>query len=518
MTEAHDPGQSGSQEPMIAAIARGGMWTIAGQLAGLAAALFATPFTLRLLGPARYGVWALLQSTIAWVGLADLGMSAASTRFAGEAHAHADADGEAMATWTAVWISTSVTAAVALAVAWFSPVITDSVLHVGPSTRPSAILALRIVAGGVLVTAAMANLNTPLQVRLRYRTIALVSQGSAVAQVVAIPVALATFGGGVTTAAIVSTLTSLAALVVIFGISTSAQPAMRRPRFSRTVARRLLGFGGALTVAGVADIPLTTADRILLGHFRSSVQVAYYTVASRLATLASAVPAAAAQPLFPAVIRLHARGETAAAQSLYRQLLQGAFLALTPLLILVALVAQPFLGLWAGHVYALHSTTACIVLLVGVWFQALSWLPLTYLMAIDRARAIAHIRLAEIAPYLVGAALLTEHLGVLGAALAWSARSVADSVIFFVCGSRWAKLSIAPLTTRRATAVALPALLALAVIALSEVTSGLPLRALLALLLLCLYAIAVWVLLLSDSERAMMRQLTARLGRSRRPA
>jgi len=519
MSETRAEKVGSSPAPVVTVIARGGLWTIAGQVTGLAAALFATPFTLRLLGPARYGVWALLQSTIAWVGLADLGMSAASTRFAGEAHAHSDAESEACATWTAVWISTSVTAVVAAVVAFFAPQIVTSFLHVGLATRNSAVVALRIVAGGVLISAAMANLNTPLQVRLRYRTVAVVTQGSAVFQVVATPIALVTLGGGVATAAAVSTLSSAGALLAMFAFASTAQPAIRRPRFSAAVARRLVRFGGSLTLAGIADIPLTTADRILLGHVRSSVQVAYYTVASRLATLASAVPAAAAQPLFPAVIGLNARGDRAAATNLYRQLLQGAFLVLTPMLMVVALVARPFLAVWAGRAYAAHSTTACIVLLVGVWFQALSWLPLTYLMAIDRARDIARIRLAEIPPYLVLAALLAIHLGVLGAALAWSLRSAADSLIFFLCGTRWAKLSISPLTTRRAASLMMPVMLACAVAVLSEVAHALAVRALLALGLVVLYGTGAWLVMLVEPERAVMRQVLTRLLRlPRRPA
>jgi O-antigen/teichoic acid export membrane protein len=492
---------------MIAAIVRGGAWTIAGQFAGLAVALFATPFTLRLLGPSRYGIWALLQSTILWVGLADLGMGAASTRFAGEAYAAGDAPGEASATWTAAWISISATAIVALAVGGFAPVIAKGILHAPAATEPSAILALRIVAGGVLLTAAAANLNTPLQVRLRYRTLALITQGSAILQVMSIPVLLAVVGGGVTTAAIASTSISAFALATILIVAIRAQPAMKSPRFSPTRARQLIKFGGALTVAGVADIPLTTAERVLLGHFRSTAQVAYYSVASRLAALASAIPAAASQPLFPALIRLQARGEGRAARELYSQILQGAMLVLTPLLILVALVARPFLSAWAGHVYAVHSTTACIVLLLGVWFQALSWLPLTFLMAVDKAGAIARIRLLEIIPFLVGAAVLTSHFGVLGAAIVWSARSIVDAVVFFLFASHAAALPLSPFTERTVRAAALPVCLAAAVRLLSAASHGLAARGGLAIALLCIYSLAVWGLVLAESERAVLRRL-----------
>jgi O-antigen/teichoic acid export membrane protein len=279
----------------------------------------------------------------------------------------------------------------------------------------------------------------------------------------------------------------------------------------------MLSFGRSLTVAGIADIPLTTAERILLGHYRSTVQVAYYTVATRLASLASMVPAAASQPLFPALVRLQGRGEEAAARQLYSQILQGANLVLTPLLLLVALVAQPFLALWAGRAYGANSTTACFVLLVGVWFQALSWLPLTYLMAIDRGGAVARIRLLEIVPYIVGAALLTSRYGVLGAAIVWTVRALIDSVVFFVLAERFAGLPMSPLTERTGAAIALPALLAAAVIFVSEAAHGLPARAGLAVALLSVYALGAWTIVLVDSERTVMRRLAAQLTSRRKP-
>src|SRR5437667_12516441 len=68
-------------------VAAGGLWSLGGQAATLVATLVATPFTLRLLGPAFYGLWALLQVALQWVVLADLGMATASTRLVAQRYA-----------------------------------------------------------------------------------------------------------------------------------------------------------------------------------------------------------------------------------------------------------------------------------------------------------------------------------------------------------------------------------------------------------------------------------------------
>jgi O-antigen/teichoic acid export membrane protein len=485
-------------------VARSGLWTVTGQSAGLLVALVATPFTIRLLGEARYGLWALLQTGLIWVGLADLGMTTASTRFAGEAHERDDADGESVATWTATTISVLATCVVAGIAAILARPIVTGLMNVPPGLVTPGVIALRILAIGVIITAAIGNLSTPLSVRLRWRTYTWITQGGAIMQVVLIPVVLWTVGGGVISAATVATVTSGVALAAIFVVAAQLQPALRRPRVSRPVARRMLAFSVPLTIAGTAELPLTTADRILLGYYRSTVVVAYYTVAMRLATLASMIPAAASQPLFPAVIRLRASGQEAASRRLYRQILTASFLLFTPLLLQVALIARPFLTLWAGPAFGVHSAVPCYVLLFGVWISSLGWLAQTYLVAADFGPTIARIRLFQIPPYIAGAALLTMHFGLIGAAVAWSARTAIDAIAYFVLGWRAIRLPASPLSEHRVRCVLLLVVMALAVVAVAQSTSGLVPRAAYAAVLLGGYALVLWRLVLAESELALM--------------
>src|SRR5437870_3702644 len=66
------------------------------------ATLVATPWTIRLLGPERYGVLALMSVIIGYLAFSDLGMGAASTRFGAMAHEQGDDEGEAAAIWSAL--------------------------------------------------------------------------------------------------------------------------------------------------------------------------------------------------------------------------------------------------------------------------------------------------------------------------------------------------------------------------------------------------------------------------------
>lgn len=67
-----------------AQVAAAGVWGLGGRVVTLIVALVATPFVIRLLGPSRYGLWALLQTSLTWAALADVGMGTASTKFGAE--------------------------------------------------------------------------------------------------------------------------------------------------------------------------------------------------------------------------------------------------------------------------------------------------------------------------------------------------------------------------------------------------------------------------------------------------
>jgi len=238
----------------------------------------------------------------------------------------------------------------------------------------------------------------------------------------------------------------------------------------------------------------------------------------RLGTLLWVVPTAIAQPLFPALVTLHAKGDMAGARLLYRQALQGTYLVLTPLLLVLAFVAHPFLTFWAGAAYGEHSTHPLLVILAGVWFNSIAWLPATYLTAAVRPSFIAKIELAQVIPYVAAAAILTARFGVMGAAAVWSARVAIDAVVFSWTARRMTGVTASPLSSRAARSLVAPMLLGATLLLLSKTTSGLPERAASGAALTALYGFIAWRTVLSDRERAGMRSLAGTLAPLRRRA
>lgn len=504
------------------AVARGSLWSLGGNVATLFASMVATPFILRVLHPALYGLWSLLQSTLRWVGLADLGMASASTRLGARHYQAGDGRGEAEVVWTALAITVSLTACAAGCVALAGPFILRTLLHIRPQLAGPGVLALRIICVACVVRSVAGTINTPQLVRLRWKSFTIATSGPSLIQIVSAPIVLAVAQGGVVALAVVALSAALLGAAGNLAVASRLQPGILKPRVSCAVARPLLSYGAPLTLGGVAAIPLTTAERLLLARYKSATVVAHYAVAATVGSLLSVIPAAAVAPLFPALVRLDSSGERDAYRALYRRALVGTFTLLTPSAMVLAFLAHPFLTDWAGPEYGQDSSGPLYVILIGAWFNSLAYLPYWHLLASGRTGLVARIHLVVLGPYVVLAAVLTARFGAMGAAAVWSLRVVSDSVAVFVFAWRQGRLPYSPFSRRVGASIIAPCSLAAVLVTLGGLVNGLSQRSGCALAAAGLYAVLVWKLVLLPGERAtakaMAVEVAPRLTRGLAPA
>ncbi len=500
-----------AEAPLAVRVARSALWSIGGQAAILIASFLAAPFTIRLLGPAAYGLWSLLVSLRSYFALADLGMATGSTRFAAQRYALGDARGEAAAIWTATAITTTLTGIAAVAGVIAAPALLSDVLHIHGALYHDGLIAMRVLFLAAIPFAMVTTINTPQQVRLRWRSLTLATSGPAVVQVAAAPLVLVAIDRNVIPLAALTLAANLAAVLANLFIARRLQPALSLVRVQRALLGPLSRYGAALAISGFASIPLANAERFLLGYFRSPTVVAYYAVAATLGSMLVIIPAAAAQPMLPALTRLAAQGQTDAHRRLYGQVLQGVFAIATPVAVLMAFVAQPFLTVWAGPAYGDHSTTPFYIVLVGCWFATLSYVATAQLLAAGRPGVMAVIHVSELLPYLALAAVLTSAWGATGAAAAWTARCAADTVIFFLVVRRRNRLPWKPTPDRALASMLLIAGLGVCCLGLAFLTSSLVLRALCAVALAPAYAAAAWLLVFTPTEREALGGLIRQL-------
>lgn len=412
---------------MTTKVVKGSMWTLAGQIVPLLATLITTPFVIRLLGSESYGVLLLVGLIPNYFTFADFGMGMASTKFGSEAYGRGDREGEAAVVRTAALIALICSSVVALPMIIFAGPIVVA-LNVPEHLLPDATLALRLTAGSFIAANLSNVFNTPQLTRLRMDLNAVINATGRVVLAVGTVTVLFLGGGIVGAAAFMFAQSMLGLLITIIAsrrllnelIGSSLLPAMIRP---------MVVFGAGLTVSVIAGLLLVNSEKLILPKLLSVQALAYYSVAFTFANMATMFSWAMVQSLIPAFSQLLAADRQNEFKSLFARTIRLSIIWLMPMSAVLLVVASPFFTLWAGSDFGRESTGPFYVLLIGLLFNVISYVPYSSLVASGRTGVIAKLNWFELIPYLAIVVFLISNFGIIGAALAWTIRVTFDSFV-----------------------------------------------------------------------------------------
>jgi O-antigen/teichoic acid export membrane protein len=412
-------------------VIRGGFWSVGGQVSLIIAALVATPFVIRLLGVKAYGLLALLGLLIGYGAFVDLGMGAASTKFAADAYGIGDGDGEATVIWSASLIALVPALSAALLMTAFSHSIAEGFLRLRGSLGDQATLAIRIASAGFVLKALCGVFNTTPVIRMRWALNTLIMNGTMVLQTLLVPFALWA-GGGVAVAVGLEATGVGVALVANMVVTRQLQPSIWPPRISTYVLRQVTRFGINMTATGLAGLVLIEIDRLVLARMVSVAAVGYYTVAATVASLLNVIPFAIGGPLLPGFAILIASSQMDEAATLYRRALRIIGASTLPLALILVAVTRTFLRLWAGPSFVSHSSEPLFLLVVAVACNAVSSVPFSAISASGHPQRLARINVGQVVPY-VGLVIVGVHFwGPTGAAAAAAVRSFVTLVLYLL--------------------------------------------------------------------------------------
>jgi O-antigen/teichoic acid export membrane protein len=220
--------------------------------------------------------------------------------------------------------------------------------------------------------------------------------------------------------------------LVLFGICVARLlPGTFLPRRPDTsVSAELLRVGGWMTVSNVASPLMSYLDRFVVGAVLSLSAVAWYATPQEMVSRLLVFAGALSSVLFPRLAEVHAAGDgNGTGWRLERLALLMLFLVLFPPMLGLAAFAEPVLDAWLGPEFARHGAVPMQVFCVGVLVNSLAQVPFVSLQARGRAATIAAIHCVQLPVFVVAVWQLAAHAGVVGAALAWSGRIMADFVV-----------------------------------------------------------------------------------------
>jgi O-antigen/teichoic acid export membrane protein len=401
------------------------VWNLLGDGAPFIVALIAIPRLIHALGTDRFGLLTLAWMVIGYFSVFDLGLGRALTNLVAQHLGRGEERSVGPLVWTAIMLMMALGVAGGLVLAGLSHWIVYSALKIPPALRGEALHSFYLFSVSVPAVISTTAFRGILEAHQRFATAIAIRTPMSIF-IFAAPLAVLPFSHSLVPVVAVLVAGRFLGLAISVAVCIAQFPALRPILQWRSEAvRPLLNFGGWMTVSNVIGPLMAEMDRFLVGVLVSLQAVAYYATPYDIVMRLVIIPGALAAVFFPAFsTTLVAQPDRA--RRLYSRALLSLAVIMSPITLLIILVARPALRIWLGAEFAIHSAVVLQVLAFGFFFNALAYLPFALIQGAGRADWTAKLHLAELPLYLMMFWLLTRRFGIAGTAAAFAVRATID--------------------------------------------------------------------------------------------
>lgn len=379
-------------------------------------AIALTPFFLKRLGPAEYGVW-LLALTLTfgsgYLGLADLGLQQAGVRMVAAARSRDDVDevNRVVSTMAALFLVVGVVLAAVLATTAGA---LSSVFSVPTDLDTAARTVFALVGLQIALDLPGASLLAVIEGAQRYAMLRLVEVGTRVAWAIGAVVAV-TRGHGVVAMSVISLIAAGAGLVASFVVARRIDSRLRvsARRASRETLGEIVRQGSPLLALRVLSVLYRQMDRAIIGVAIGAVAVARYEVAYKIHATAAIALSIAPSAVLPAAAYLGAKADREQMRSLYLRGTRYAVALCIPVALAAVVYARALIATWVGAEYE-SLTGVTRLFLVYPLLVAVHVVGVTMLVGLGRTRKVLLFSAVSVVVNLVLSVALTPAHGIVG--------------------------------------------------------------------------------------------------------
>ena len=505
--------ETATQAPGAAALKIGGkvlarntLLNIVGQVIPLLVGVATMPYVIHHLGPDRFGLLSFAWIVAGYLGIFDLGIGPATTKFVAELLGKGEHEKLPPLVWTALTTQSGMGLVAGLVLAAASPALVNHLLKVPPELRPDAHWVFLILAVSFPINFAGGSLRGVLAAFQRFDLLNAIGVPTTALWylIPAGALALRFDLRGIVLLLVISRAMALGAHLFF---CLRLCPALRGGwTFKRSLVRSLLGYGGWITLSSTIVPILVYFERFLIGALVSVAAVGYYTPPYMIATPISDTPRKPHGQPFSGLQRFgRARRRRVDRNALLRSL-KYLLLIVGPVALMLIFFARRVLTLWVGAKFAGEGALVLEILAAGVLINSLAYVPCSLLQGIGRPDVIAKLQRLQL-PFHIGLSwFLVSRFGLPGAALAWSVRLTLEFVMYIVA-TCWITRTPARLLggrDLRRTAAALAAL-AVGLSVLWASTHVFVIDAVFTLLLGGAFLLAAWHYVLDREEKWQIR-------------
>lgn len=396
-------------------------------------AIWAIPVLVHGLGDEKFGILALLWAVVGYFSLLDLGISRANTKFLAEADAMGDKKLSSRITWTSLTVSGGLGLVMMGAVLASTPLLLSKVFKIAPELQQEVSQAFFYAAISLPFMLVFGTIKGVQMALLRFDLVNVFQGGMSLLQWIG-SVILVWCGYGLKEILLLTFLLRVISTGITFLLLRQLIPEFYRNAvlIDSAILKKLLHFGGWVTVSQIVSPLFMYLDRILIGAFLSLTAVAYYSVPQEALSRLLIVPVSLSIVLFPVFSgRMVAGEDQAKIWDLYYRSIKYLGLLMLPVALMVAIHAQEILHLWVGAQYGKQSAMVLQIISFGFLLNSVALVPSTVIQAFGRPDLTAKFHLLELPLVVILNVVLIPVIGIVGAGIAWSIRISVDTVLLF---------------------------------------------------------------------------------------
>jgi O-antigen/teichoic acid export membrane protein len=325
---------------------------------------FVSPIVVRSLGQTQYGAWALLVAMVGYLGLLDLGVRSAVTRYVAQFHASGRHDSANLLYAAALRIF-AIAGMVALLISAIVAMLIGHVFNI-PTELIGVARMVALIGGLNIATALVSGVFGGVLIgleRFDYSNAMEISVGAV--RAIAVVVALKQGHGLIMLAMIQLCATMLrGAGSVYFTRKLYPELELRAKRWDPESARLIFKYGLTSAFLHVTTSLMAYGDTLVLGALLPVAMITFFAIAGNLIDYARSIVSGISQTLSPRLSALQAGGEESAVHGALMTSARLSSLVVLPIVATFIFRGHSFIALWMGNDYADLSGRVLTVLAI----------------------------------------------------------------------------------------------------------------------------------------------------------
>jgi O-antigen/teichoic acid export membrane protein len=402
-----------------------------GYLFNIAITFFLSPFVVHHLGDSLYGIWVLIVSVTGYLGLLDMGVRGAVTRYISKFHAesnHRDANRTASSAIVIFAGFGLVAIGIAVVVAF---TLLDR-LHIPAEYQHAARIVL-MISGFTVATSLLSGVFGGIIVALhRFDLTNLVEMVGAVLRSSTI-VFILLHGGGLISLAVIqlgsALLIGIAYATLAFRLYPELHPGLidaDRDHFKLIFSFSIYSF-----VLSIFTYLILYTDSIVIAAVLPISFVTFFSIASNLITYSRGLLSGITSTMTPLASRLEAEGKMDELRRVVLVTSRTASGLMFPVLLTLLIRGKTFIGLWMGAEYAELSGHILWILCIYQFMGPGTSVAWAVLMGVSKHKKLVPMYLAESFSNLALSIILAKKIGVVGVAWGTTIPSLAINLFFW---------------------------------------------------------------------------------------